>query len=110
MHKSWGRTGPREESDEAGVEGRDSGKSVGGEGPAFQLPKGQDSGANSTPKGYNCGIWEAGWMDGPWFVSDTVIHAMACGIVGEQVHVTERETSQRTQQIRLGLGEHRPCL
>lgn len=46
MQKSWVRTGPRmlrarEESTEAGVEGRDSGKGVGGEGPAFQLPQGQ---------------------------------------------------------------------
>lgn len=41
VQKPWGRTGLREESAEAGVEGRDSGKSVGGEGPAVQLPKGQ---------------------------------------------------------------------
>lgn len=71
------------------------------------------SGANRTLQGHKCGIWEAGWMCGPWSISDTVTQyqiMILWVIVGEQVYVTERETSQRTQQIRPGLGEHRPCI
>lgn len=76
MQKSQGSTRPsmlraREESAENGIEGRDTGKGMGGEDPAFQLPKVRAtkyryvSGANRALQGHNCGIWEVGLMCGP---------------------------------------------